>query len=68
MNAFGSQILLGYLTPGRPENDDFSDLCCDFSIRQTHRRTLLLVLVEDEDSRRLRHVVNARDRRERGEI
>ena len=31
------------------------------------RRTLLLVCVEDEESRRLRHVVvDARDRRERG--
>ena len=32
-----------------------------------HRHTLLLLaFVEDEDSRRLRHVVDARDRRERG--
>ena len=40
------------------------------TIHQTQRPTLLklliLVLVEDEDSRRLRHVVDARDRRGRG--
>ena len=55
--------------------DDYESLATlarvsrDCSIRQTQRHTmkLLLVSVEDEDSRRLRHVVvDARDRRERG--
>ena len=35
------------------------------SIRQIQTHTLLLVFVEDEDSRHLRHVVDARDRWER---
>ena len=51
------------------DGDDYEKPCHsrrsrDFSIHQAQRPTLLLILVliEDEDSRRLRHVVDARDR------
>ena len=53
------------------DGDDYESLAAlvavAIAVFAKHRDTLLLlVFVEDEDSRRLRHVVDARDRRERG--
>ena len=52
------------------DGDDYESLAILLAIAMTHlpnTRHTLLVLAEDEDGRRLRHVVvDARDRRERG--
>ena len=50
------------------DGDDCESLALDavaIAAFTIHKLTLLLVFVEDEDSRRLRHAVDARDRRER---